>query len=57
MPEEQKVFLLIDDNYPNFYVGRFSRKDSEIKPELQALKIVDILNTTPFPGRAIQRWS
>lgn len=52
-----KTFLLIDDNHPDFYVGRFSRENYEIKPELQKLKIGDILNITPFPGRAIQRES
>ena len=54
-PGVLKTFLLIDDNHPDFYVGRFRRYDFEIKPALRSLKIGDILNTSPFPGRGIQR--
>ena len=37
-----KVFLICDDNHPDYYVGRIERKDSELIAEIQKLKIGDI---------------
>lgn len=48
-----KTFLLLDDDSPDIYVGRFSRTDEQIIPALQKLEIGDWINTGP--GRSIQR--
>ena len=48
-----KTFLIVDDSHPDFYIGQIRRLDSQIKPEMQALKIGDILNTGL--GRGFQR--
>lgn len=37
-----KIFLICDDNHPDYYVGRIERKDSELIAEIQKLKIGDI---------------
>ena len=37
--EQKKTFLICDDTSDNYFVGRFTRTDSQIKPELQRLEI------------------
>jgi hypothetical protein len=36
-----KIFLICDDNHPDYYVGRIERKNSELIPEMQKLKVGD----------------
>ncbi len=55
MESKRKTFLLIDDNHENFFVGKFTRTDSEIMPSLRALDIGEVMNTGN--GRGIQRES
>ena len=38
MAKECRTFFIIDDNSSNFYVGRFTRTQDEVKPELWALE-------------------
>lgn len=35
----KKTFLICDDKSDNYFVGRFTRTDSQLKPELQRLEI------------------
>ena len=42
-----KIFLLCDDNHPDYFVGRIERKDSELIPEMQNLKVGDTYQKTP----------
>tara|TARA_R110000822_G_scaffold51947_5_gene134849 strand:- start:431 stop:610 length:180 start_codon:yes stop_codon:yes gene_type:complete len=46
----QRVFMMFDDNHPNFYVGRITRSEGEMKPELWGLEIGSILATGPNTG-------
>ena len=42
---ETRTFEMIDDNSENFVVGRITRAENEIKPELWNLGIGCILDT------------
>ena len=37
--EQKKTFLICDDTSENYFVGRFTRTNRQIKPELQRLEI------------------
>lgn len=37
--EQKKTFLICDDTSDNYFVGRFTRTNSQIKSELQRLEI------------------
>ena len=37
--EQKKTFLICDDTSDDYFVGRLTRTDSQIKPELQRLEI------------------
>ena len=37
-----KVFLICEDSHPDYYVGRIKRKNSELIPEMQELKVGQI---------------
>ena len=50
-----RTFLLTDDNHPNYFVGRITRKQSEIKPELWELEIGDYLQSKLFAARGFIR--
>jgi len=39
---QKKVFLMCDDDHPNYFVGRFERSDSQLIPELQKLEVGEI---------------
>ena len=40
---QTRTFLICDDNSENFFIGRFTRTENEVKPELWNLPIGDFL--------------
>ena len=38
----KKVFLMCDDNHPNYFVGRFERSDDQLIPEMRELKVGEV---------------
>jgi hypothetical protein len=49
MPDT-RTFLMFDDTSHNFYVGRITRSQDQIKPELWNLEIGQCLTTSPTTG-------
>jgi len=39
IPEQKKIFLICDDNHPDYFVGRFERSDSQLIPQMRELKV------------------
>ncbi len=52
--EQKKVFLICDDNHPNYCVGRFERSDSQLIPEMRDLKIGQVYQANPGPVHFIR---
>jgi hypothetical protein len=52
--QETRTFVFCDDNSDNYFNGRFTRSQNELKPEYWALKIGDYIATTD--SRGIMRW-
>lgn len=48
--EETRVFLLIDDAHPNYYVGRIIRKPGEMRPEIWDLPVGQVRMTDETRG-------
>ena len=48
-PEQKKVFLICDDNHPDYCVGRFERTDSQLIPEMRELKVGQVYQANPGP--------
>ena len=42
-----KVFLICDDNHPNYFVGRIKRSNDQLIPEMQKLKVGDVYQSSP----------
>lgn len=49
---ETRTFLMCDDDSPDFFVGRITRTQKEIIPELWNLPIGNYLNSTKRPNRS-----
>jgi len=48
-PEQKKVFLICDDNNPDYFVGRFERSDGQIIPQMRELKVGQVYQANPGP--------
>ena len=50
-PEPKKVFLMCDDDHPDYFVGRFERSDDQLIPEMRKLNVGEVYQSSLNPAK------